>query len=203
MKIAEEIAFEAGGDLGFPARPGHVPGTPVTTPDPGESASQQRMDRIIAILEDENETDLAGAMRLLAVEVASTLSPSSGGDLFQQRNGNTRIKNLRELSKQIQESADMSSRDFLNFDGPRFQYVFREIVLLFRASIIKGGLAAETADHILRVFYEEFLARELRLRQETSKLDPSTMASAFQVEAEPSELPDPPACPPNREVPHA
>lgn len=188
MRVAEEIAFEVsrpGERPPIPELPEHMPGTPRSEKNPAADASRARMQRVVEILEDENETDLAGAMRMLAVEIAATLSPiaSVNGGLGDNHNVSGRIKNLRELSKQIQESADMSSRDFLNFDGPRFQYVFGEMVHLFRTCMIKGGLAADTADHVLRVFYEEFLARELRLRQETSKLDPSTMASAFTIES--------------------
>jgi superfamily I DNA/RNA helicase len=198
-KPAQETSFDVAGAPPLP--PSTVYGA---APEPGADASHQRMARVIKILEDENETDLGGAMRLLAVEIASTLSPTANlkdgfSDYRPGNSNNGRIKNLRELSKQIQEAAEMSNRDFLNFDGPRFQYVFREVMLLFRASIIKGGLEPGTADHVLRVFYEEFLSREQRLRQETSKLDPSTMASAFQIEAAP--IPDPPPSTPGD--PHA
>ena len=191
-RVAEEIAFDIGATpkdgVAPPLLPDHMPGTPAEGADSRENSSQERMQRVISILEDENETDLAGAMRLLAVEIAATMSPTGSDLLHDYRNASGRIKNLRELSKQIQEAADMSSRDFLNFDGPRFQFVFREVVTLFRASMVKGGLEPRIADHVLRVFYEEFLAREQRMRQETSKLDPSTMASAFSIE---SNSPDP------------
>jgi hypothetical protein len=192
MKRVAEVPFDTGGappTKGCALAPDWGYDEPKTS---AEVASQTRIQRVIGILEDEDETDLAGAMRLLAVEIASTLSPIHKlGDEFSSagRIANGRIKNLRELSKQIQEAADMSTRDFLNFDGPRFQFVFREMMQLFRSSIIKGGLAVETADHVIRVFCEEFQARELKLRQETSKLDPSTMASAFTVESSPSQSP--------------
>ena len=163
-------------------------------------ASQERMDQVIEVLQNPEETDLGGAMRILAIEIASTLGHHQGG-MFQAAKGtNERIKNLRELSKQIQESADMTSRDYLNFDGPRFQYVFKEMMLLFRSSVIKAGLPSDTSDHILRVFREEFVNKEQDLRRETAKLDPSTMDSTFNIERAVVPVPD---IQPTDEVPHA
>lgn len=151
--------------------------------DAAKLASNERMQGIITILENPEETDLGAAMRMVAIEIATTF-----GNRAYQLTGakvvNDRIKNLRELSKQIQESADMSNRDYLNFDGPRFQYVLKEVVLLVRSSIVKAGLPTDTADHILRVFRDEFMAAEQTLRRETAKLDPSTMTSTVRSEGQ-------------------
>ncbi len=151
--------------------------------DAASTASHARIQQIIEILENPEETDLGLAMRMVAVEIATTFG-SRTAQVGGAKLTNDRIKNLRELSKQIQESADMSNRDFLNFDGPRFQFVLKEIVLLMRNSIVKAGLPAETADHILRVFRDEFLAQEQVLRRETTKLDPSTMTSPLRDEGQ-------------------
>ena len=161
----------------------------VCCPPDDESESQQksraRVDRIIQILDNPEETDLGGAMRMVAVEIATTFS-SMDYRILGTKAVNDRIKNLRELSKQIQESAEMSNRDILNFDGPKFQFVFREMVVSFRASILKAGIPADTADHILRVFREEFLTREADLRRDTAKVDAASMASSSTSGATPT-----------------
>lgn len=164
--------------------PSREPGVWMPPDEPQETKSAQRMQQIVQVLEDPDEVDLAGAMRILAVEIADSLTPKGGGlaGVHDARSASARIKNLRELSKQIQEAADMSTRDFLNFDGPRFQFVFKELLLLFRQSVIKTGYASDAADHILRVFREEFLAKEQDLRRETAKVDMSLMASTLSIE---------------------
>ena len=180
----QEISFSVP-DVPTPVTPERPAGVYLPPEDQKDTASGDRMQQIIKVLEDPDEVDLAGAMRLLAVEIASSLlTPHTGGVLSNDvRNANNRIKNLRELSKQIQESSEMSTRDFLNFDGPRFQFVFKEIMILFRSSVVKAGLAPETADHILRCFREGFIAKESDLRRDTAKLDLVAMASTFSVES--------------------
>lgn len=156
--------------------------------------SQERMNRIINILDNPDETDLGGAMRMVAVEIATTFS-SADYKFLGTKVINDRIKNLRELSKQIQESSEMSNRDFLNFDGPKFQFAFKELLVLFRSAVIKAGNPADVADHVIRVFRDEYLAREADLRRETAKVDAASVASASTSGATPK--------PPSNEETHA
>lgn len=176
-------------------RPPREPGVWTPPEEIQETKSAHRMQQIVKVLEDPEEVDLAGAMRILAVEIADSLTPRGNNlvGVHDARGASARIKNLRELSKQIQEAADMSNRDVLNFDGPRFQFVFKELLLLFRQSVIKTGYPSDAADHILRVFREEFLAKEQDLRRETAKVDMSLMASTLSIE----EATTPPANPSN------
>lgn len=135
---------------------------------PDTTTSISSMTRIIELIDDVKTTDLQEINRLIAREIAVTLSDPSVQ--WQAKFNTEKIKALRELAKTLQEGETLAKRDFLNFDGPKFRYVFQEIVQTFRGSLKSSGQSEDSINHILRVFREQIKARESELRKETERV---------------------------------
>lgn len=159
-----------------PKRPGVYNGgeADAATPD-----HPTRMDEIIEMLENPQETDLERITRLISIEIAYALTNPKAE--YNSRLIQERVKALRELAKTLQEGDTLSKKDFLNFDGPKFKYVLQELVLLFKGSLKSAGLPEETQNHVLRVFRDHLSHREGDLRSETAKV---TTESLFATVSE-------------------
>jgi len=83
------------------------------------------------------------------------------------------IKDLREFAKSIGETDVLSKRDILNFDGPKFQYVFIEIVEMFKKSLKDAGVIDSLATNIMKHFADAMRMKEPDLRREVQKIESS------------------------------
>lgn len=134
-----------------------------------------RMTDILEMIEDPNRP-VSEINRVIAGEIAaatgdiSTLEQASGHKL---KFLTERIKALRELSKTLSESEVLSKKDILNFDGPKFQFVFQEIIALFRKSAKEAGLNEDQINSLLRHFRDQMAHKEPELRKATEKVDSS------------------------------
>lgn len=137
------------------------------TPEKQEYPSQ--MGEIIRCLQDPEATDLEAVNRMIAIEIACQLTNDSG--VFGLRD---KVRGLRELARTLQEGEDISKKDFLNFDGPKFKYVLGELVRTFKESLKSSGLPEESVNHILRIFRDTLSAREADLRKETERVTSDT-----------------------------
>jgi hypothetical protein len=81
------------------------------------------------------------------------------------------IKALRELSKTLQEGDALSKKDVLNFDGPKFQYVLREITIILKESVKEAGMDDDAVIAVLKAFRSLMATRESSLRTEVNRLD--------------------------------
>jgi hypothetical protein len=81
------------------------------------------------------------------------------------------IKSLRELGRQLTETEVLSKKDVLSFDGPKFKYVFVEIVSIFRSAMKEAGTEEAQANSIMKHFRDLFAGKEVELRRETEKID--------------------------------
>lgn len=135
----------------------------------------EKMTEILRMIDDPNQ-GVAEINRVIAGEIASatgdisTLSQASGYKLNFLKE---RVKALRELSKTLSESEVLSKKDILNFDGPKFQYVFQEIIGVFRKASKDAGLSEEQINSILRHFRDTMAQKEPELRKMTEKVDSS------------------------------
>lgn len=138
-------------------------------------ALSARMTDILDMIEDPNRA-VSEINRVIAGEIASatgdisTLSQASG---YKLKFLTERIKALRELSKTLSESEILSKKDILNFDGPKFQYVFQEIIAIFRKSAKDSGLTEDQINSMLRNFRDLMANREPELRKATERVDSS------------------------------
>lgn len=143
-----------------------------------------RMDEIIEQLNDPEATDLEQLNKLIALEIAYALTDPKIE--FNPRAVNERVKALRELSKTLQEGENISKKDFLNFDGPKFKFVLGELVMLFRQALKNAGQPEDSTNHVLRVFRDLLISREPELRKETERVAADS-ALSFGVQSTPSE----------------
>lgn len=140
-----------------------------------ELTPSQRMTDILAMIEDPDKP-VSDINRVIAGEIASTtgeiscLAQASG---YKLKFLTERVKALRELSKTLSEAEVLSKKDILNFDGPKFQYVFQEIIGVVRKSARDSGLTEEQVNSMLRSFRDSMALREPELRKQTTMVDSS------------------------------
>lgn len=132
---------------------------------PEEKNYPSKMDEIISALNDPEVTDLEGVNRMIAIEIACTLAATSNPYGVRDK-----VRGLRELAKTLQEGEDIAKKDFLNFDGPKFNYVLTELIRTFKESLKSSGLPEESVNHVLRIFRDTLSAREADLRKETERV---------------------------------
>jgi hypothetical protein len=84
-------------------------------------------------LVEDPDVPVATISRLIGLEIVDLLQKMTASDpltrgRYTQRDLNDQVKAFRELQKTLTESDLLSRKDTLNMDGPKFQYVFSEIV---------------------------------------------------------------------------
>lgn len=132
--------------------------------------------RMVEILEMINnpEKPVSEINRIIAGEIAvatgaiSTLEQANG---YKLKFLTEQVKALRELSKTLSESEVLSKKDVLNFDGPKFQFVFQELIGAFRKSAKDSGLTEDQINSLLRNFRDIMALKEPELRKQTEKVD--------------------------------
>lgn len=137
---------------------------------------------IIRLIDDPTG-DCAVITRLIAREIAIANEQLSQVQADPNQSWRLRplveqIKALRELSKTLQEGDALSKKDVLNFDGPKFRYVLREIAIQVKKASQAAGLDDDTVIAVLKAFRTAMATREESLRTEVNKLD----STAFSAE---------------------
>ena len=136
-------------------------------------AINQRMVEIIDLISNP-EKPVSEINRIIAGEIAVATGEIS---CLEQANGyrlkflTELVKALRELSKTLSESEALSKRDILNFDGPKFQFVFQELIGAFRKAAKESGLSEDQINALLRNFRDIMAQKEPELRKQTEKVD--------------------------------
>jgi hypothetical protein len=116
--------------------------------------------------------------RLISLELVSLSQEMSECEndpslQFKMKSYDLQIKGLRELAKSITETDLLSKRDTLSFDGAKFQYVFLEIVGLFKKSLKDAGVNESLSTNIMKQFADLMRMKEPDLRRETQKIESS------------------------------
>jgi hypothetical protein len=130
---------------------------------------------IIRLIDDPTG-DVSVITRLIAREIAIVNEQLSQVQVDPNQTWRLRplveqIKALRELSKTLQEGDALSKKDVLNFDGPKFQYVLREITVVLKKSVKEAGMGDDTVIAVLKAFRSLMATRESDLRTEVNRLD--------------------------------
>ena len=88
------------------------------------------------------------------------------------KEGAERIKALRCLAESVEEVDALTKRDELNFDGPKFEYVFDEFMDCFKDATEQalGKNSGEIVQRIMRTFRDLIAMREEDIRQATAKI---------------------------------
>src|SRR5271166_2788902 len=98
-----------------------------------------KFDEILEKLNDPN-CSAAEVSRLITVELGKVARDSVRGssdvqEAWKQKGYETQVKVLTALAKQLNETEVLSKKDQLNFDGPKFKWVLREVVMLFKKTL--------------------------------------------------------------------
>jgi len=115
---------------------------------------------------------IAGELAVVAGEMAS-LEQSNAYRLSILKE---QVKALRELAKTLAENEVLSKKDILNFDGPKFQFVFQEITANFKKAMKDSGLLETQTNEVLRNFRDIMAVKEVDLRKSTERVE-STFVS--------------------------
>ena len=159
--------------------------TPVTFPEGEGSQSKatpqpliedSAMPRILEMLKDP-ETPISDISRCIAQELGSVISAINNLDDattgYHLKFLREQVKALRELSKTLNESETLNKRDILNFDGPKFLFVYQELMSYFRKALMESGVTEDSANSILRQFRDIVSQKEPELRKQCERVDSS------------------------------
>lgn len=145
-----------------------------------ESTKKQRelMALIIAKIEDPNfslaevNRTIALLMMLITEEATDVRSdPNQINSVAMQKNYEQQIKNLQKVEKSLTNADVLRRRDILNFDGPKFTYVFNRLADMMKdAATDAWGKGCETqVQSFMKHFRDEVAANEDDMRKQTEK----------------------------------
>lgn len=138
-----------------------------------ESSKRNRMEDILSLINDPLKP-VSDINRIIAGELAAVTSAMA--DLTQSNSYKLsilkeQVRALRELAKTLAENEILAKKDILNFDGPKFQFVFQEITSNFKKAMKDAGFTEAQANEVLRNFRDIMASRELELRKATEKVE--------------------------------
>ncbi|VVB52321.1 Uncharacterised protein [uncultured archaeon] len=162
-------------------------GTGLTATNVDDSGYKHHESMLPTILEKIHDRNfpLDEVNRLIAIEIAfvaqemqqlrQMVSRNDHTETFMQKSFEQQVKALQALEKSLTNTDILRNRDILNFDGPKFVYVFGELVNVFKKAAQDAvGRDNETiVQSIMKHFRDEMAMREDELRRETEKIDSS------------------------------
>jgi len=145
----------------------------------GSPAPQNRDSKMLEIIEKLGLPDFRAVEvhRLIAVETA-LVTRAMGEDKDNSdaatvlKEGAARVKALRALANAVEKVDSLTKRDELNFDGPKFKFVFDELLQYFEDAA-KEALGKNCGDLVLRImktFRDVIAMKEAELRRRTAKI---------------------------------
>lgn len=146
---------------------------PVDKPADKANTPNARMSLMLQLIDDPDKP-VSEIQRIIAAEIASvtgSISCMQESKGYQLKFMTEQIKALRELSKTLTEADVLSKKDILNFDGPKFQFVFNEIVAYFRKALKETGLPEDQINTVLRNFKDIMALKEPELRKNTDRFE--------------------------------
>ena len=145
-------------------------------PDMGAEEEAPKLSRMLEVLDMIGDPlkPVSDINRIIAGELASVVEEMSNlpaeksyklGVLKEQ------VKALRELAKTLAENEVLSKKDILNFDGPKFQFVFQEITSNFKKAMKESGILEAQTNEVLRNFRDIMASKEFELRKATDRVE--------------------------------
>lgn len=133
-----------------------------------------KFDEILTKLEDPN-CSAAEVSRLITVELGKVARDSVRGsgevqDAWKQKGYETTVKVLTALAKQLNDTEILSKKDSLNFDGPKFKWVLREIVKLFKSTLEECNFDKAMVNNVILQFSDKMAESETRIRRDAEKV---------------------------------
>jgi hypothetical protein len=159
MMVTTEVVVKGDGSLNKDIKPAH---------------RETKLEEILAKMQDQT-SPIAEISRMITIEMTMALNDMVhlGSDPqynTQRKNLNDEIKMLRELQKSLTETDILSKKDILNFDGPKFKFVFLEVYQLFQKALKEAGLDRAMIDTIGKQYSDLVKVNDERLRRETARI---------------------------------
>ena len=143
-------------------------------PDVALTESSERVLGILAMIKDPDqslcEINKAIAMEIAYVSMQMAESVTDVTKSYRISALKEQVKALRELAKTLIESDSLAKRDFLNLDGPKFQFVLGELMKLYKKSIVQSGLTEAQANDVLRTFRDLIAVYEPTIKKEVDRI---------------------------------
>ncbi len=148
---------------------------------PGEREISSKLKEIRTKIEDPNISQ-AELSKLIALEMAAILdamnvhldSPNSaikGMEAnFAIKSLGEQLKGVRELGRQIIEMDNQAKRDFINFDGEKFQFVASQWMQMGVEALRAMGWDEHTVTSYVKHFRNQIEMNELRIRREAENI---------------------------------
>jgi hypothetical protein len=148
---------------------------------PGKRETSSKLSEIRAKIEDPNVSQ-AELSKLIALEMAAILdgmnehldSPNSSikgmESNFAIKSLSEQLKGVRELGRQIIEMDNQAKRDFINFDGEKFQFVAGQWMQMGVAALRAMGWDEHTVTQYVKQFRSQIELNELRIRREAENV---------------------------------
>ena len=124
--------------------------------------------------------DASEIQRYISMEMAAVIreavacdndrAPVAEGRIWRERR--RLLKALHDLSQQTREASRARRRgDALNIDGPKFNFVLREIMKLLQTAMKDVKIDDHQSNNVLRHFRDIFLTNVERLTRELKEMD--------------------------------
>lgn len=167
----EQIEFgEDGGPVVVAVEETVLASIPATAP-----ASAKRVQRIYDMIAAE-DTPIADVLRQIALEMADVMRKMTADDPLERgtvslRDLNEQMKSWQVLQKTLTESDEMSRRDTLNLDGPKFRFIFLKLIGFFEKALKDGGVTEDQTRNIMLQFGDMVKSNDDAIRRELSKIE--------------------------------
>lgn len=181
MVLEEDISFSPSGVASVLSAE-DLPATSEMEASPVDAASAEKVpsqatgiDRVIELIGD-SDVSLPEIMDLIGLEIAKLIKKMTVEDPLMrgatsQRDLNDQIKAFAQLQKTLTDSDSLSKKDTLNLDGPKFKYVFMELLRFFKQSLKDAGVADELQQNIMLQFGDLVRANYEPLQRELNKIE--------------------------------
>jgi hypothetical protein len=152
----------------------------IIIPDKIPVVNVDKYDEILEKIENPN-CPVADVSRLISIEIAKAtrdmarlIGPVADPTMaWKFKPYAEHIKALRELSKQLSETEVLSRKDMLNIDGPKCQFLLREIAKLYKKALKEAGCEISLIENAIRHFADLVSVDQERIRRELDKIESS------------------------------
>jgi hypothetical protein len=145
--------------------------SPTATPDDAVG-----IDRIVLMIADP-EAQLSDIMREIALLMAGVMkkmtedrAPLDRG-MVSMKDLTDQMKGYQALQKTLTDGDALSKKDALNMDGPKFKFVFKELVRLFQESMKDARVDEDLAQNCMMQFGDKLKSNDESIRRELSKIE--------------------------------
>lgn len=109
--------------------------------------------------------------RLIATEITLILKEMVEElDMQKIKMLNSQLRGLKILQESLLEAEKLSKNDSLNFDGPKFQFVFKEITSYFKQALKESGIEDSIVNNVLKHYSDIIKMNDDKLRKDTDRL---------------------------------